>query len=65
MESSIPRHPLHNDVHVVVEQAALVCHKTLAGSWLCCTEEGASSCARGLTLDNAVANWEKAQELAD
>lgn len=41
--------------------AALICHQTPAGTWICCSHDGAPNCARGLTLDGAVANWERAQ----
>jgi len=50
------------EIHQVpVEGGALVCHQTPAGTWICCHADGAPTCARGLTLDAAVANWERAQ----
>ena len=53
------------EVEVVVQGASLICQRTPPGSWVCCAEEGAPSCARGLTLESAVANWERAQLLDD
>lgn len=48
---------------IEVQGASLVCHRTPAGTWICCAETGAPCCARGLTLESAAANWEKAQLL--
>lgn len=50
-------------VLIEVQGALLTCHRTPAGTWICCTEIGAPRCARGLTLEGAAANWEKAQLL--
>jgi hypothetical protein len=51
--------------HVPVPGDALMCHQTAAGSWVCCSCDGAPTCATGLTLDGAVANWERAQRLLE
>ena len=53
-------HPEH--VHVLVQSRVLACHLTPAGTWLCCADEAAQSCARGFTVELAAANWERAQE---
>ena len=52
-------------VEVEVLGTILVCEKTPTGSWICCAEEGAKSCARGFTPTSAAALWEKAQILED
>ena len=52
-------------VEVEVHGAILVCEKTPTGSWICCAEEGARSCARGFTPASAAALWERAQVLED
>ncbi len=52
-------------VEVAVQGAVLVCHQTPTGSWLCCTDDGAPSCARGFSLASAAARWEAAQVFAE
>ena len=65
MDKQLPIVDHHAEVceirQVPVESGALVCHQTPAGTWICCHADGAPICARGLTLDGAVANWERAQ----
>ena len=63
-------HEHHHDkpaerVHVEAQGAILVCEKTTTGSWICCSEDAAKSCARGFTPRAAAALWEKAQALDD
>jgi hypothetical protein len=50
---------------VVVTAETLTCHQTAASTWVCCSRDGAPVCVRGLTLDGAVANWERAQQLLE
>ena len=52
-------------VQLVVQGQLLVCKKTPAGSWVCCTEEGNQSCARGFTPASAAAIWERSQHLGE
>jgi hypothetical protein len=61
----IRQHPIDATVEVAVRGAVLLCHQTTAGSWICCAEEGAPSCARGFSAASAAARWEEAQILAE
>lgn len=56
-----PRGDVCELYRVPVRDGALVCHETPAGVWVCCAKDGAPHCAHGLTLQGAVANWERAQ----
>ena len=51
------------EIHIEVQSAILACHLTPAGTWLCCAEDDEPSCGHGFTIELAVANWERAQEL--
>jgi hypothetical protein len=59
------QHPTEETIEVAVQGAVLVCYQTLAGSWICCAEDGAPSCARGFSPASAAARWEIAQVLAE
>jgi len=59
------QHPTEETIEVAVHGAVLLCHQTLAGSWICCAEDGAPSCARGFSPASAAARWEHAQRLAE
>jgi len=64
MENQLPDDLEHQrEVLIEVQGTSLVCHRTEAGSWICCAEDGAPHCARGLTVEGAAANWERAQLL--
>ena len=65
MQKSKHMKNLEERVEVEVLGTILVCEKTPAGSWICCSDEGAKSCARGFTPTSAAALWEKAQILED
>jgi hypothetical protein len=75
MDRYVPRghhsgHHGHGDRrHIQVHGHTLVCHRTPAGSWICCsddeTKDHLKRCARGFTVESAAAAWERAEALAD
>jgi len=65
MQHSSQDERTHHLAQIVVNGTVLVCKRTPAGTWVCCSEREAVNCACGFTIDSAAANWLRAQQLLE